>query len=409
MDEYYSLHAVTEGLSQHFWELPLIPYYGLLWAWTLGGSADSDLWMRGLSIAAIASTAGFVASSAHKIAGRRAAYLAGMGVALAASMQELSHIARPYAAGTALAAVSTWLLARCVTRTAPSRRSWLSYGVILAVMVIVMPQAAVVIVAHGIYLIYARSEKLILKDWSLSLLLVVPVVLAGIALLALGPYSAMHAWLPPPTLSQIPTGILRIADASGTPSTAAAAFGLALVVLGLITAKGTGWILGAMGGALMIWIASQMGTSFWLAGSFGPLVPLVTVGAGVSLASIASWQQFLVASVLLMVAIPAYQGIRLERSGEADSRMVAHILEENVQESRVLFGDPTDAYSLRAMVDRYGLAGIRWSETRAPKSQYWSLYGDDACNPIKTWNVGGGGILKLCQGPIQKVEENQPG
>ena len=103
------------------------------------------------------------------------------------------------------------------------------------------------------------------------------------------------------------------------------------------------------------------------------------------------------------------QSFRLERSGEADSRMVAHILEENVQESRVLFGDPTDAYSLRAMVDRYGLAGIRWSETRAPKSQYWSLYGDDACNPIKTWNVGGGGILKLCQGPIQKVEENQLG
>lgn len=84
VDEYYSLHAVTEGLSQHFWELPLIPYYGLLWAWTLGGSAVSDLWMRGLSIAAIASTAGFVASSAYKIAGRRAAYLAGMGVALAA-------------------------------------------------------------------------------------------------------------------------------------------------------------------------------------------------------------------------------------------------------------------------------------------------------------------------------------
>ena len=397
VDEYYSLNAITRGLDQHLWELPLIPYYGLLWVWTFGGNVSGDLWMRGLSVAAIVGTAGLVAASARRLAGPRAGYLGGIGIALVPSMQELSHLARPYAVGTALAASSTYVLVRLVVSPAPARPAWISYGSVLALMVIVMPQSAVIVIAHCIFLVYSRTSRGLLRSWFFSLIIVIPVVVSGLFLLALGTYSSMHAWLPPPALDQVPNAILRVADAAGRPSTAAAAFGFALVVIGLMSSKGTGWILGASGAALMIWVVSQMGTSFWLAGSFGPLVPLVVLGAATSLSAISSWQQVLIIGAMLMVAIPAYQGVRQERTGEADSRAVASILEENVERSSVLFGDPTDAYSLRAMVNRYGASGINWTETRAPTDVYWSLYEDDRCMPITSWDVRGGGVLKLCE------------
>jgi hypothetical protein len=268
-------------------------------------------------------------------------------------------------------------------------------------MVIVMPQSAVIVIAHGVFLVYSRSSRGLLRSWFFSLLIVIPVVLSGLLLLVLGTYSSMHAWLPSPALDQVPNAILRVADATGRPSTAAAAFGFALVVIGLMSSKGTGWILGAFSAGLTIWAVSQTGTSFWLAGSFGPLVPLVVLGAAVSLMAIASWQQLLITCAMLIVAIPAYQGVRQERTGEADSRLVASILEQNAERSLLLFGDPTDAYSLRAMIDRYGESQVDWTETRAPSDAYWSLYEDARCTPITTWEVGGGGVLNLCEGWVE--------
>ena len=196
VDEYYSLNAITRGLDQHFWELPLIPYYGLLWVWTLGGNASGDLWMRALSVAAIVVTAGLVAASAGRLAGPRAGYLGGIGIALVPSMQELSQLARPYAVGTALAATSTYLLVRLVVSSIPARPTWIFYGIVLALMVIVMPQSAVIMIAHGIFLIYSRSGRGLLRAWFFSLLIVIPVVLSGLILLVFGTYSSMHAWLP---------------------------------------------------------------------------------------------------------------------------------------------------------------------------------------------------------------------
>ena len=80
---------------------------------------------------------------------------------------------------------------------------------------------------------------------------------------------------------------------------------------------------------------------------------------------------------------------------------MASILEQNVERSLVLFGDPTDAYSLRAMVNRYGESDVDWTETRAPNDFYWSLYEDAQCMPITTWEVGGGGLLKLCESWVE--------
>ena len=86
-DEFYSLHAITEGLNQHLWEAPWLPYYAVLDAWTLGGSQTSDTWLRALSAVAIASMVLAVTLIAREISGPRAALVAGILLAIAPASQ----------------------------------------------------------------------------------------------------------------------------------------------------------------------------------------------------------------------------------------------------------------------------------------------------------------------------------
>ncbi len=157
-------------------------------------------------------------------------------------------------------------------------------------------------------------------------------------------------------------------------------------------------VIGVALAAGAIWCVSSLGTSFWLSGSFLPLLTIIPLAAGVTLGGIA-WQSTTAVLIALgMIALPAYTSVRLPRSGEADTRLVAQILDENAGRSTLVFGSPSDAYSIARAYERYGSGSISLQETRNPASTFWSLYENDRCTTIDSWPVGGDIDLRLCLG-----------
>lgn len=404
VDEFYSLHAVTQGLGAHTWELPLLPYYAMLWVWTFGGHVTTDLWLRALSVGAVAVAAMSVAATAYRIRSQKAGYLAALLFASVAAMQQFAQTARPYAVGTAFAGLATYLLVRA-TQSPARRRWWVGYCIAILVGTIVMPQSLVVVVAHGVYVSGSRDWRCV-RRWLLSLAGLVPVAVLGLLLMVRGTYAGMHEWLGAPGVQQIPSTLLLIGDATAVPVAATAAFGFALVVIGLMTREGMLLVFGAVASALAVWSVSVLLTSFWIAGTFLPLVTLVVVAAASSLATFERRTLWPIVLALLVVAIPAYTSVRLPRSGEADMRLVASIIDAGVERSSILAGDPTDAYGLGPTMARYGRASVAWMQSLRPTGDYWALYGPFECEAIESWDVGGNATLRLCPAPNATAESS---
>jgi len=396
-DEYYTLYVMNRGLGSQIRDLPLLPYYSLQWVSTLGGSWTSDLGLRALPLAAVVVVAASVAATAYRLGGRVSGYTAGALVALTAAFQQYGQTARPYAVGAALVAVATYLLVRGLA--SPERKAWwISYFAALLLAGIVVPQALSILIVHGTYVLVVGRRRAVMAPWLACVgVLLIPIV-GGLLLLRFGPYGVMHEWLPAPQIDQLARVLLQASDAAIVPTGATAAFGFGMVILGLMSRIGRVLVIGVGLAAGAIWLVSVLGTSFWLSGSFLPLLTVVPLAAGVTLGGIA-WQSTTAVSVALaMVALPAYTSVRLPRSGEADTRLVAEIIEQNASRSTVVFGSTTDAYSIARAYERYGNGSVQLQETRSPSTLFWSLYENDRCTPIESWPVGGGMDLNLCEG-----------
>ena len=395
-DEFYTLQAVTQGLDQHTWEAPLLPYYGLLWLWTGGGVLTTDLWLRALSLASVVVIAATAAAMAARVRNQRAGYLAAVLIALSASIQQYGQFARPYAVGAAGAMVATYCLLRAMTST-QGGRWWVGYYVSMLFTVIVMPQALAIVVAHGVYVAFTTEGRAVARRWMLAVAGLLPLLVAGVMLMRAGTYSGMHGWLPAPAWDQLSVALYRIGDATETQIAATAVSGFGLLVLAMTTRRGRLIASGAIATAVAIWVVSVIAISFWLGGSFLPLVPLVVIAGAVSIAVLPTRSLNAVMLVLVVVSLPAYTSIRLPRSGEANMREVVRILDAEGAHDDVIFGHPTDAYGLGQALMRYGMQEFTGTITREPTTEYWSLYGDSACVPIQSWPVGADAELRLCQ------------
>ena len=396
-DEYYTLYVMNEGLLSQSRDLPLLPYYGLQWLATLGGAWTSDLGLRALPLVAVVVVAVAVAATAFRLGGRVSGYVAGALVALTAAFQQYGQTARPYAVGAALVAVATYLLIRGMT--SPERKAWwFAYFAVLLLAGVVVPQALAILVVHGTYVLAVGKAKDIVVPWLLAFgALLIPIV-GGLLLLQFGPYGVMHEWLPAPQVDQLARVLTKASDATVVPTGETAAFGFGMVILGLMSRTGRVLVIGVALAAAAIWFVSSLGTSFWLSGSFLPLLTSIPLAAGVTLGGIA-WQSTTAVLIALgMIALPAYTSVRLPRSGEADTRLVAQILDENASRSTLVFGSPSDAYSIARAYERYGSGSISLQETRNPASTFWSLYENDRCTVIESWQVGGDIDLRLCLG-----------
>ncbi len=396
-DEFYTLHAVQEGLDLHLWEAPLLPYYAVEWVATGGGALDSDLGLRLISVAAVVTTVACVAEAARQMASKRAGYLAGILMALSAVALTRAADARPYVLGLAIFAASLLLLLRMISRQ--SRLSSVAYGVTLVLGLVIMPQGIVVLIPHAMIVLRHQKTGSLLKKWTLSILPVAVLVLIGTTLALLNVFPQMHNWLGSPALNQVADGLLWAGGAGNTNIGAESGIALALIVLGLTSNRSWSLTMGALLGATVLFLGSQGGTSFWTHGSFITLVPIVIIAASIALSELRRKSILTIFVSLLIVSLPVYTNARMPRTGEADLRQAVSLLENSESGPLVVFGDPTDAYGLWPAILHYSLDSSKYSPTRSPSGEYWSVYGSDACLPLQSWDVGGQATLKWCAAP----------
>jgi Dolichyl-phosphate-mannose-protein mannosyltransferase len=392
-DEFYSLHAITEGLSQHLWEAPWLPYYAVLDAWTLGGSQTSDSWLRALSAIAIASMVLSVSLIAREIAGPRAALMAGILLAIAPATQAFALLARSYGLGAALFTWSTLLFVLALKRR--EAKWWVGYSGVLLIASVILPFGLVVIVPQAMWAIRQRSVKDLLRPWLLSLVPLVPLVVIG--LWAMQEYSSARAWAPRASLSNLPFGLEWVASAGSVPITAGGMGGMALVLLAALSPQGRAWLWGVLAAGALLWLASLGPTSFWVGQSFLPLVPLVALGAGLTLAELPTK---VAAGVLVLVAIstvPAYTWLRLPWNAEPDMVTAVNIMREEWQPEDQIFDDG-QIFGLHPAAVHYLGAEYTNVATEQPQGRYWTVYGGLPCEALQAWPLDGGVALTLCSG-----------
>jgi uncharacterized membrane protein len=396
-DEFYTLHAVQEGLDLHLWEAPLLPYYAVEWVATGGGTLNSDLALRLVSVVAVVVTVACVAEAARQMASKTSAYIAGFLMALSGVALTRAAEARPYVLGLSIFAIAFLLLLRMISRQ--NRSSSLAYGASLVLGLIIMPQGIVVLIPHAMIVLQRQWRGGLLKRWAIAVLPSAVLVFIGATLALLNVFSQMHNWLGSPAFNQLADGLLWAGGAGNTRVGAESAIALALIVLGLTSKRSWDLTLGAILGAAALFFVSQGGTSFWTHGSFITLVPVVLIGASIALGELRKRSMLMIFATFLVVSMPIYADSRMPRTGEADLRQAVFLLEQSDSGPVTVFGDPTDAYGLWPAILHYGLDSSKYSPSRSPEGEYWSVYGSDACVPLESWDVGGQATLKWCAAP----------
>ena len=213
-DEFYTRHAIQEGLDLHLWEAPSLPYYVVQWIATGGGALDSDLGLRLVSVIAVAVTVACVAEAARQMASKTSAYIAGFLMALSGVALTRAAEARPYALGLSIFVISFLLLLRMMRQQ--NRSSSLAYGTSLVLGLLIMPQGIVVLIPHALIVLQRDRNWDRLKRWALSVLPAAFLVLVGATVAWLNVFPNMHNWLDSPTVTQFVDGLLWVGGAGNS-------------------------------------------------------------------------------------------------------------------------------------------------------------------------------------------------
>ena len=400
-DEFFSLTAVTTDLRSGLAEVPLLPYYAVLWVWTFGGEVTNDGWLRALSLVSVVVAAAVTVAFAVRLAGVRVAYLAAVLFALNPGISFAAQDARPYALGLAFFAGASYALVRALDRQ--QRRLWWAFAVLLLIGVVLAPNGVIVLLPL-LWLLRGRYPHLLrCRALFLSLLPVAILIIAGVALLASGSFSAMREWLPSPQLLWLPTGAIWAAIGESEFVGAPHGFAAALLLLTTLSAAGRRVLWGSLLAVLLVWVFSQGPSSFWIGRAFITLIPLITVAAALGLTRISRRGLVAALVVLLILAVPGYTAVRLPREGYADLRLAAQIIERESEDSDQIFGNGYLGqglqYELAVGVDQYGTSEPVWEVTREPTRPFWILYDDYPCDETFSIDVRGGVELRRCAAP----------
>jgi hypothetical protein len=196
-------------------------YYLILHFWLFIGETEARI--RLLSVLAGVLAVVPVYFAARHIAGWLAGGLAAATFALLPFVIRYSQEARGYSLSMLAAGGLTWLVLVGVERRA--LWPWLTYGILATLGLYVHFFVALVIGAHGLWLLATRQ----VPGWRESLMALAPMAVGVIPiLLAIGEYGGGHLWLSGVTLDQVATvfsGLL------GSPLAVLAAFGLGAVAV----------------------------------------------------------------------------------------------------------------------------------------------------------------------------------
>lgn len=289
-DELVTADAVENGLSglfDHSWEYPLVPYYALMYVWTLGGTLNTDWWMRGLSVVFAIGAVIFTAVSGKAIHSRRVGFTAAFVVAISPWMAYYSQNARSYTLGAMLVAASTYFAIRGTLRA--HQRVWWPYAGLLCLAAVFMQAALIVLVVHPVVFALWKEDHEWLRPWLRSALVATPLTVVSLLMYA-NKGADMHGWLAAPNVSALWKGLPQV--------TRWEPLAVILVAGAVLTRQGLAWLIGTCAGVIAIWAVSQVGASFWLDGVLGVLVSVLALAAASSMVLV-SWRHALLWSLFI--------------------------------------------------------------------------------------------------------------
>ena len=162
---------------------PFPLYYALLHLWARLG--DGEFSLRLLSALAGALTVPFLYAQVKHFWGASAARWAGLLLAISPLHVWYSQEARMYALGTLWAAMASWAFLRAWAK--PALKWWGLYVLLSALALYTFYYAALVLVAHGLFLLYtvwrSRSGGVTLRAWLLAQVALALLFLPGLGVL----------------------------------------------------------------------------------------------------------------------------------------------------------------------------------------------------------------------------------
>jgi len=399
-DEFFSLTAVvTDPRISITHEGPLVPYYTVLWLWTLGGELTSDTWLRVLSLVAVIATAVVTALIAKRLAGVLVAYAAAGLFALNPGVHFVAQDARPYALGMLLFTAAAFVLLRAVEGS--QRGDWVGFSVLVLLGTVMMPNGLIIFAPLTLLYSQIRPRFFVAKRFLLALVPTVLLLIVGIVAFS-SAIATMRASLPSPAVSWIPTGVIWTGIAEAESYGAPGTFAAVLLVLAGLTAPGRRVLWGVLGSVLLVWVISQGPSSQWMGRTFITFIPLVTIAAAFAVARMKRTEIIAVMVVTVLLAGPGYTAVRLW-DAPADLRLATEVIEREADATDQIFGDgylgEGRSFELAAGVKHYAATEPPWEVTTEPTREFWLLYPDYPCEELFSEDVRGGMNLRRCAAP----------
>lgn len=370
LDELITASRVESGLDRLLvdtWDVPVLPYYLLVYVWTFGGQLTADAWLRGLSVAWVVGSVALVAYGLRRRFGTLAAAAGGTVMAVTPSVAYYAQEGRSYSLGLFLVSLSC--LALLLDPGLQRRRSRILYAVALSCSALFMQTALLVLVAHPVVIaVSAGPVRSRLIQWLKSVALAAPFILLALYFL-LGHGSTVHGWLESPTAA----ALLK------TPVLVTRWLPLAylLIAIAMLSREGIAWLCGAAAAVLAIWTVSVLATSFWLEGSLLLLVPLVCVGVSATLSTIEvsfalAWLGFVV-----LITLPQTYGVLSRTENTRFSRPLAEAVVQS-DTLTIKVADDSKVSVVRAALRHYAedhdIAVL--TEDQTAEGPYWLLGGE---------------------------------
>jgi len=392
-DEFYSLNAVTEGIHEHLWEAPIIPYYAFLWLWTGGGNFTTDFWMRLLSVLAIVGLAITTAVITKNLMNKWAGLAAGIIIAISPASQKFALQARVYALAVFILTLALYFLIKAITRN--HTKFWVFYSVTLVLGGVMAPFGLVVIAGHFIFLFsHKRLDQGQIKRWLIACSPLIPILLVGIGLVR--SFSGLHEWATKPTLTNLPNAIEWLGASGALPTPAAGAFGFGLVVLAAVSKVGSKWLWASIIGAISIWVVSLGPMTFWSGNYFFSLMPLITIGAALTLGSLSHMRILGILALFAILAYSSFVELRTINTREPDLRLAAGYVVENQELSTEIF-DGGGSFELGQAIRHYHPNEEALIFAAEPSTPYWAIYVNEECESSVILSISDDVNLQLCE------------
>ena len=303
-DELFTADASSRGLNgliDHLWEFPRVPFYAVVTIWTGSGELSADWWIRLLPFALTLMSIVLTSMIARLLGGIKAASIAPLVFSLNPLLVFHGSDANPYPLGVFLVALSTYFLVRLkvsddgeINQRKNFKYFVLSTGLIalfyLPGLVVLVPQ-------------FVLGGKELWRDFRSAwyskrirvYLLTAVLLTATLAVLSyISRGDVMHSWLEVPQWGDLRAGL----GLTGFE------YALPLSVAALLTRTGSKLLVGTVGGVGLIWLVSQLGSSWWISRTFLPLSLFLAIGAALVVTRISWWQVTAIAALLILVASP---------------------------------------------------------------------------------------------------------